>query len=526
VIIDARRAAPRELDCDICIVGAGAAGLALARQLQGSHRSVCILESGGQRIRAASQALLAGESDDPYPALRAARAAGLGGSTQVWAGWCRPLDPIDFERREEIPHSGWPITLADLQAYYARAHELLQLGPYDYDPQNWERASGLSRWELPRDAIESTLFRQSGVRFAQLYRSAGMRGSGVQLYLNASVTRLNCSASQDHVSSLEVATLNGRRFEVRPRIVVLAAGGIENARLLLLSAPDGSSGPGNARAPVGRYFTEHLYVDAGTYLPAAAVTAQFYLPRQLLRDSTLHTARGALSVAPARQRRERLLNGGMFFRPAYETEAIFEQPQVRAALRVWDVLRSRAVPHHVMSSVAHAASAPLALARAAWSRSRTARAGTMQWRIRSLFECASDPDNRVELGDTRDALGRRVARLHWRPRELDLVSIERSHLILGEALEAAGLGRLRLVGDRPEGWRPYVEPALHHLGTTRMHDDPSQGVVDRNCRVHGIDNLFVAGGSVFPTAGFSNPTLTIVALTLRLGVFLAGRSCH
>jgi choline dehydrogenase-like flavoprotein len=138
-----------------------------------------------------------------------------------------------------------------------------------------------------------------------------------------------------------------------------------------------------------------------------------------------------------------------------------------------------------------------------------------------LFECAPDPDNRVELADARDALGRRVARLRWRLRELDLVSIERSHRILAEALEAAGLGQLRLVSDHPEGWRPCVEPALHHLGTTRMHDDPSQGVVDRNCRAHGIDNLFIAGGSVFPTAGFANPTLTIVALALRLGVFLA-----
>lgn len=522
MIIDARRAVPRELECDVCIVGAGAAGLALALQLQSLHRSVCILESGAHKIREASQALLAGESDDDYPALRAARAAGLGGSTQVWAGWCRPLDPIDFERREEIPHSGWPITLVDLQPYYAQAHELLQLGPYDYDPLGWERPSGLRRWELPQDVIETILFRQSGVRFADLSSSAGMRSPSVQLYLNASVIRLHCSASQDHVSSLEVATLNGRRFEVRPRITVLAAGGIENARLLLLSAPVGGSAPGNGRSLVGRYFTEHMFVDAGLYLPDAAVTPQFYLPRRLLRDATSQTARGALRVASARRRRERLLNGAMYFRPAYEAGAAFEQPQVRTALKVWEMLKRRAVPHRVMGSIAYAASAPRALARAAWSRARAAQAGTTRWRIRSLFECAPDPDNRVELGDARDALGRRVARLRWRPRDLDLASAARSHLILGEALEAAGLGQLRLVSDHPEGWRPYVEPALHHLGTTRMHDDPSQGVVDRNCRVHGIDNLFVAGGSVFPTAGFANPTLTIVALALRLGAFLAG----
>src|SRR5262249_19741155 len=159
--------------------GAGAAGLALALQLQSPHRSVCVLESGDRNIRAASQSLLAGECDDHYPALRAARAAGLGGSTQVWAGWCRPLDPVDFERREEIPHSGWPLTLIDLQPYYARAHELLQLGPYDYDPVNWERESGLKSWGTPQNVIETILFRQSAVRFADLYRSSAMQSPGL-----------------------------------------------------------------------------------------------------------------------------------------------------------------------------------------------------------------------------------------------------------------------------------------------------------------------------------------------------------
>ena len=109
-----------------------------------------------------------------------------------------------------------------------------------------------------------------------------------------------------------------------------------------------------------------------------------------------------------------------------------------------------------------------------------------------------------------------MARLCWRLRDIDLRSVLRSHVLLDEALRRAGLGYLRLRKEQAQEWQSSVEPAKHHMGTTRMHEDPARGVVDRDCRVHGVENLFIAGSSVFPSAGFANPTLTIVALSLRL----------
>jgi len=142
------------------------------------------------------------------------------------------------------------------------------------------------------------------------------------------------------------------------------------------------------------------------------------------------------------------------------------------------------------------------------------------WRLRALVECSADPDNRVELGDGKDALGRPLTRIRWHVRDLELRSARAAHALFASAVQQAGLGRVSLADD---DWGARVEPALHHLGTTRMHDDPAQGVVDRDARVHGVGNLYVAGGSVFTTGGFVNPTLTILALTLRLADHLKSR---
>ena len=525
MIIDARRDAPRQpLDCDVCIIGAGAAGIALAMQLDSRERSICVLEGGGFGFHRASQALLEGERIANYPPLHAARVAALGGSTHVWGGWCRPLDALDFERRVEIPHSGWPISRADLQPFYTQAHELLQLGPYDYDPAGWERLSSTTQLALADEQITTVLFRQSPVKFGSSYRPMLAKSISVRIYLHANVMRLQFSAAAQSMTAVEVATLNGHKFDVRPRLTILAAGGIENARLLLLSAKGSRRGPANANGQVGRYFTEHGYVDSAIYVPAAAAgSMRFYLQNPVRDGGSLRVARGALSVAAARQLRDGLLNCAMHFRPAYETHPAFDSPRVQAMLQAWDMLKGRAVPDRMVSKIAYATGAPGALVSAVWSKLRSEPNASAQWRMRALFECAADPDNRIELSDARDAIGRPTARLYWRMRETDLRSVARSHLILDDALRAARLGHLRLRSEQPDKWLAAAEPGMHHMGTTRMHDDPLQGVVDRNCRVHGIDNLFITGSSVFPTAGCANPTLTVVALSLRLAAYLRER---
>jgi choline dehydrogenase-like flavoprotein len=523
MILDARRAeAPRQLDCDVCVVGAGAAGLAVALGLNDPSTSVCVLESGGIGYERSQQALLRGEmGDSDYPPLETVRTAGVGGCMRVWGGWCRPLDAVDFESRPDVPGSGWPFGLEELASYYSRAHELLDLGPYDYEPAGWEKAAGARRLPLVDGNFETILFRRSKADIAGLGRASFRRAPNRHLVLHATATRLRYTRDGRAAESVETGTLNGRQLEVRARVVVVAAGAIETARLLLLSAGT-AGGPGNVRGLVGRYFLEHGYDDARCLVPEnPRLPLGLYEAVVATGPAADGTVRAALAPSPRAIRRLGLLNCAIGIRPAYEADRSFRDPSVVAALELWDMLRSRSVPDRCPTRAWRAISGPAALARAAWCRLRRGRdAPPRALRLRMSFECAPDPDNRITLGAARDALGRRVARIQWRMREPELRSISLAYRILDAALRSGGVGRLE--GD--DGQRQRNEKGAmgeHHLGTTRMHADPSQGVVDPDLKVHGIDNLYVSGGSVFPTGGFANPGLTVVALALRLASHLS-----
>ena len=518
MLIDARRDPPRTtIRCDVCIVGAGPEGITLARELDDGQRAICLLECGGVSFEAATQSLLAsaqGSSD--YPPLQATHLGALGGSTQFWGGWCRPLDAIDFERRPGIPSSGWPITRADLDPYYPQAHAALMLGPFDYDPVAWERSSGCRALPLAGDDMQPILFRKSEVNFGREHAAALRRSRAVQVWLHATALRVRYSPDGRRAHSIEVGVTGRRRtFDIAPRIVVLALGGIENARLLLLSDAPERRGPVNVHGVVGRYFIEHCYIDGGTLELNEGSSLDFCFPRTA--PDRIQVARGAFAPAPNAMRRQALLNSGISFKPAYESDPAFDDSRVRSLLKAWDMCRGRAVPYRVVHELARAASAPHKALRALRSRLRQESDVQREWRLRSLIECSADPDNRLELGDDNDSFGRPLTRIRWRVRDLELRSARDTHALFAATVQRGGLGRFTIADD---DWRARMEPALHHLGTTRMHDDPARGVVDRHARVHGIDNLYVAGGSVFTTGGFANPTLTILALTYRLAEHL------
>ena len=518
MLIDAARDPPRAtIACDVCIIGAGPAGITLARELDDGRRGICLLESGGESFEAATQALLASaRGSHGYPPLQAARVGALGGSTHVWAGWCRPLDAIDFERRPEIPASGWPISRADLDPFYAQAHAALKLGPVDYDPVAWAQSTGCGVLPLAGDDLKPIIFRKSEVNFGREHRSALRHSPKVHAWLHSTALRLRYSPDGRRVQSIEVGVA-GRpgAFDIAPRTVVLAAGGIENARLLLLSEAAGRRSPANVRGNVGRYLAEHCYVDAGTFQPEGGPSPDFCFPRSA--RGAAFVARGAYAPGPSAMHRNALLNCAISVRRAYESDPAFEDSAVQALLKAWDMCRRRAVPYRLGKELAHAARAPNKALRALWARLRGPYGGRSEFHLRSLVECSADPDNRVELGDEKDSFGRPLTRIRWRARDFELRSTRDAHALFAAAVHQAGLGRVTLAeGD----WAARMEPALHHLGTTRMHDDPARGVVDRDARVHDIDNLYVAGGSVFTTGGFANPTLTILALTLRLAAHM------
>ena len=504
MFVDARRlAAESTIETGICIIGAGAAGITLAHEIAGHRLDACVVESGALDLEAATQSLYEAESVGlPYFPLDANRQRSFGGTTALWAGWCRPLDDLDLESRPWVPLSGWPISSRELLPYYRRAHLLCDLPPCEYRPADWELPPGTL--PLPGEHIITKIFRLSPpTRFGQKYREALSQADSVQVLLHANAMALDANDTATAVMRLRVGCLSGNRFSVRARHYVLAAGGIENARLLLLSDGVQPSGLGNERDNVGRYFMEHMHFPAATL----ALSSEHGRAVAAYARGT-EGARPRLALAPAVQAQEQLLNHSVMLTPVHPYDRLVAALARRIARRAHP-LRDRLPP----------AFDPGIAPGLGVLGSFTSRRAARRWRLHLTMEQAPNRESRVTLTSQRDALEMPRGRLAWRTTPLDQRTAEMAPQLVGAAFARAGIGQLLLdsVADSNR-WPPPPLQGLrgHHMGTTRMSPDARHGVVDSQCRVHGIANLFIAGSSVFPTAGAGAPTLTIVALALRL----------
>jgi choline dehydrogenase-like flavoprotein len=510
---------------DLCIVGAGAAGITLALELEATGWRVCLLEAGGSVYEAETQRLFEGEVvGQEYPPLRDTRAGVLGGSTTVWAGWCRPLEALDFEPRAWCEAGAWPFGLDELRPYYARAHEICGLAAFDYDPEHWVGVLGSPRI-LPGDpTFSNEIFHVHVQNFGHRYRERLERSKNIDLVLHAPVTRIRLEGAA--CTAVEIRTLDGYDLAIRADRFVLAAGGVENPRLLLLSATEQAGVPGNAGGLVGRYFSEHAFVDPGTLVLREPDALSFYRTQPVAPSGGGSSIRGVLSLRREVVERERLMNASLFFHPPYEAHRVFATEEVKAFLTLWNKVKQRAVPGAPWPYARLAVRAPHRLAVALARKLVVGHGPTRSWRMRAAFETGFRYENRVELSNERDGIGRRRVRIEWRIGEADVENMRRVTQLFDQSVRQAGVGHLeRAFPDAPAAWRQALEAGKHHMGTTRMHVAPRHGVVDENCRVHGTSNLFVTGGSVFPSGGYANPTLTIVALAARLGDHLKRVGC-
>jgi choline dehydrogenase-like flavoprotein len=502
---------------DVCVVGAGPAGLTIARELGGRGVSVCLVEAGDREVHRRIQRQSRGESDGyPIHRLQSSRVRALGGTLRHDGvrdrGWLvRPLDDIDFEERPWLHGSGWPFDRRHLDAYYARAATYCGVPTFDEDLRAVDLGLTDEARGLVGEHLEPTVFHRPP---SPHLVGADPGGSPlVQLLLRTRVVDLVTDARGRRVEGVSAVRDGGQRVLIRADRVVLATGGIENARLLLLG--DGGNGLGNQHDLVGRYFAERMLFTAGHLAldPRGALAAEEYA------DESAATAEGrvvALRVVDGLQREQRLHNAVLYLASRLDLMAT---PSGQSLSTLRKALGRRPlVPNlgsHVANSVASVRYAPTLVRRAVGRGRRVLVVG-------HLGEQAPNPESRVRLGSRRDDLGMPVARVTWQLTTEDHQAAERSVRVLGEAVRASGTGELVWTArlDRTT----LVTGAHHHLGTTRMHDDPRQGVVDRDGRVHGVDNLYVAGSSVFPTYGASNPTLTIMAMAIRLADHLAETS--
>ena len=533
MFIDARQLDDgTEIQAEVCIIGGGVAGITLALELDQLGVKTAILESGGHEPEEATRDLYRGESTDlPYKFADGCRSRFLGGSSNCWGGWCAPMDPLDFERREWIPDSGWPFARSELDRYYARAQEVLKLGPNTYDPKYWERAidrPDVRRMPLPSGHVVDTISQFSPpARLGKLYGPRLRNSTCVTVYLHANATNIESARQTANVTHIDVATLTGKRHKALARIFVLATGGIENARLLLASNTMQTTGLGNGNDLVGRYFMDHPRVVSGRveFTPEWADNKLFdikfhYQNPHIAAKGTAIAAQFALS--PEIQRQAGLTNARVWFFSTFAGEG-------SAAADALTSIRRRVEKKH--SPESSLSQDLLTLARHPWHTSSFVLAHYLKpqflkrsTRFQAIVEPEPDSQARVTLSSERDALGLPRVRVGWRLGNLTRRTFDHNFAVLARELESAGIARVTL--EPPlEGcsvWPASLDPegTWHHMGTTRMHDSPRSGVVDRNCRVHGINNLFIAGSSVFPTAGANFPTTTIVALTLRLAEHL------
>jgi choline dehydrogenase-like flavoprotein len=510
MLIDARTIpAGTVVETDVCIVGAGAAGITMAREFRSSSFRVTLLESGGMEFEQDTQDLYQGQSIGLPFDMQASRLRFFGGTTNHWGGYCLPFDAIDFEPRDDFPYHGWPFPKSHLDPWYARAQQVCRLGRYDYQRTNW----GLPASKIPPPfsgpIFETKLLQENPVRFGPSYAPELTRDPRVTVYLQANACHLDGGETDAEIKELSVKSLTGTDFTVRARIYVLATGGIENARLLLASGRSGGPGIGNGHDLVGRFFMVHLAYGGGTIVPSDPhgdfdfMTNGPYSPDTYRIDPIIGLSDQSMH---ARHLPNFIMGWDFQFAPV-----------VRAVEALRRLIGGEGPGGSVLTDLSKVIGnldgvTGFAVRKALFGEGIPIEAMHL-W-------CASEqqpnPQSRILLGSKRDRLGIPEVVVDWRLVAEDQSKAADTNLLLGAEIGRAGFGRMRSAFGKDDAWPQDFVGNDHHMGTTRMHRDPALGVVDENCRTHSVANLYVAGSSVFPTGGANNPTLTIVALALRL----------
>lgn len=507
---------------DVAIFGGGAAGLTLARELMRAGHKVCLAESGGLDFEERTQALYKGQNiGQPYYDLDEARLRFFGGTTSIWGGRCALMDDIDFRKRDWVSHSGWPISRDDLMPWYRKAHEVFELGDFVWDDVH--RLCGIPDQGFDANTLATQLWRfdEANERFAASRAEDLIDAPNLTILLHANAVKLQASTNGAQIDHVEVKTLRGQSATIRAKHYVLSCGTIENVRLMLASDDVMPHGIGNAHDQLGRFFMEHPNGRVGK--------VETDRPFELWAAYRKRFMRNGPPLAPLL----RLADGVQEAEAALNSVATFKlqrPPEIGVALgnRLYHDIKHSLNPDRKGRALNHVYRG----LRAWFHRNLRERVESMRANrgITGLYmmirgEQAPNPDSRIVLSEKRDALGVRQADLDWRLNALDKHTARVLVRVFDNEMTRLGRGSVipsEWISEPGNAWP--VDPTVgnhpiggyHHMGGTRMSDDPKEGVVDAQCKVHGIANLHVAGSGVFSTAGWANPTFTLVALALRL----------
>lgn len=521
-IDDLRGVRDEELTADICVIGSGPAGLTIATELAGTSLRVLVLESGGRAEQPDTEELndidnVGAPRAMPY---RNARNRVLGGSSHTWAGRCAPLDELDFAQRSWIPASGWPISASHIEQYLERAaaHLGLGYGAGFTGDRFWELAGrtapeqDLDRrwlrpyfWQISKDPSDPFDCKRFGSHVP------GIPASNVRVVVNATVVHIDTDPGGTRVEALRLVDAGGGERTAHARQVVLASGGIENPRLLLSSNRIVPTGIGNRHDVVGRYLLDHRCGAVGELDPTeSSAAARDRFGKYVVKTrGGKHTFLHGVALSPDIQAQEGLLNCALWIQEVPAEDDPWESVKrlMRGQMNLRDTRIVAANPGLLVSGakrrLIHGTGLPRKLA---------------QVELRCMVEQVPDPESRISLSDKVDRLGMPLARVDWKLDEREDATVRRTAALAAREFARLGFDPPALHEWVRENSREPVQLTdwAHPTGTTRMSADPRTGVVDADCRVHGMDNLYIAGSSVFPTNGHANPTLMIVALAVRL----------
>ena len=554
MILDARKDdLPAEISAQVAIVGAGAAGIALALSLHAQGIATVLVEAGGEAVDPAAQDFYRAATIDPpsHGPTHLYRRRAFGGTTAIWGGRCIPFDPIDFEPRAWIAHSGWPIAHADVAAWYDAALDLCQAGPLAFaaaqalpGPQA-AMVAGVPSPDVILDRVERF---SNPAHFGKVYREKLAASPAVRVLLHANAVEVLTDAEGNAATGVRARTAGGREIVISAPRVVIAAGGLETPRLLLASRGARACGLGNERDLVGRFYQAHIEGEVGE-LVFKAPADQVLLDYQRSPEGIY--CRRYIWLSPEAQRRER--TGGMVARPHHPAivDPDHRNPVLSAMYLVKDLIVSEYARKMTSTEAAakarfggrshalyaaHLRNIVLGSPRLAgfavdWARRRTFAGRKLpsvvlrdprgHYVLDLNAEQSPNPDSRITLGDEVDALGMPRIAVQWRTVPEDYAMIARGLRTMQRAFaESASVDYRIDEAEFADQVAACTRVGGHHIGTARMAASPAEGVCDGNGEVFGTRGLFVCGAATFPTSGFANPTLTIVALALRLGAHL------
>jgi choline dehydrogenase-like flavoprotein len=530
VIEDLRElATAKMLAVDLCVVGGGPAGVTIAKELLGSGLRVCLADGGGFEEEPETQALYQGESVGHPVTMDEGRYRVFGGSVIRWGGRNAMLDPIDFQTRDWVKHSGWPIDLSDLYPYYARAQETNSF-PEPWLPTDEIPPSG--KIKLPKfksEDVDPFVWRYAPLGYRKYvnhgtkYRDKLKADPNTYVLLHANLTSFEGSADGSNIESITVTSLNGNSMTVKAKAFVLCCGGIENVRLVL-NAPENIAKKVNEHDNLGRYFAQHprgLIATLDT-TPDTARLLQNMFSVFYRRSGIQYEVGFALSAAA--QRKHGLVNASA----AMYYEARPDSPW-KSGARLRGAAKTKTPYKGMFRDVINAISDAPSVASNFGRRVFLGQPAVLPNPLVTIIvdlEQEPDPESRVMLSSEKDPLGMNRAKVDWRISEIERRTAHYFNGAIAGELNQLGLGE-----TRASAWlnsnMPLRDDELygtyHHIGATRMSKDPHDGVVNEDCRCHGVNNLYFAGCSVFPTGGHANPTLTIVALAVRLADHLRSR---